>query len=131
VNTRYQSTSDDFGLTWTTPLPVGGPERTREGGIRHPLAPPNVERIDFADGTDAIVLVTEPHFTAEPWSLGQREVLGLQVSRDYGKSWGSYMQLEAAPNSEYVDSLLIQVVFIPTAVAATVRPRRCGCCMGG
>jgi hypothetical protein len=41
----YQSTSTDFGTTWAAPEPVGGVELVREGGIRHPLAPPNLAAV--------------------------------------------------------------------------------------
>eukprot|EP00035_Acanthoeca_spectabilis_P006967 m.130991 g.130991 ORF g.130991 m.130991 type:complete len:486 (-) comp13740_c0_seq2:87-1544(-) len=94
----YSSVSTDFGDTWSEPLPVGGAERVREGGIRHPLAPPNVATLT-ANGTEVLVLVTEPHFTGIPWTLGSRVVLALQVSRDGGATWAQYRQLESTDAS--------------------------------
>ena len=90
----YQSTSTDWGGVWSDPVPVGGVERVREGGIRHPLAPPNIVRVTDKD-REVLVLVYSSHFNPhEGWELGVREVLGLQISRDGGVSWGSYRHVE-------------------------------------
>ena len=81
----WQSHSRDYGHSWTEP------ERSN---VRHPLAPPNLARINHAGQQEALVLITEPHFTGTGGNLGSRFVLGAQISFDRGRSWGDYVPLE-------------------------------------
>jgi hypothetical protein len=69
------STSADLGSTWTVALQVGGVERVQEGGIRHPLAPPNIASVHVGE-TDVLLLVTEPHCT------------GVRGNLAHGLFWG-------------------------------------------
>lgn len=110
----YQSSSSDFGSTWTAPLPVGGVERVREGGIRHPLAPPNLAAVpggcnrnntgrnNETATTTMLVLLTEPHFNPEETLLGARQILGLQTSCNRGESWSNYQQLAGSKDNVHL-----------------------------
>lgn len=125
----YQSLSYDFGTTWSVPVPVGGPESVREGGIRHPLAPPNILQVTIRD-TEALVLVTEPHFVPGQSLLGNRCVLGLQLSWDRGETWNGYIEIEAVGAEDqlsycllFCDSDMLHMIYRAQGGPGMILPR--------
>eukprot|EP00040_Diaphanoeca_grandis_P027504 m.156696 g.156696 ORF g.156696 m.156696 type:complete len:536 (+) comp31017_c1_seq1:357-1964(+) len=83
----YQSSSLDYGTTWSVPT---------RSPLRHPLAPPNIEHIAATapDSNDTLVIITSPHYTGSGSMLGSRFVLAIQTSHGRGKTWVDYHELE-------------------------------------
>ena len=87
----YESRSTDYGRTWTQP------EQTN---IRNPLAPPYLKRIP---GTSTLMLIGTTRVNAEEWLLGYRYSLGLRISRDGGRTWGNFKDIEYHSHDWYYD----------------------------
>jgi hypothetical protein len=80
-----QCHSTDFGTHWSVPV-----HNTK---LPHPLAPPNLARLP--GGVLLDLLVTEPHLIpAAGGLLGTRYVLAAQISRNGGRSWEGYTELQ-------------------------------------
>ncbi len=80
----YGSRSYDYGRTWS---------KAEQMGIRNPLAPPYLKKLP--DSGTIVYLNNSRIFTDHPTTVfGDRFVLGSQISRDGGRSWQNYKEIE-------------------------------------
>ena len=91
---QYEMTSRDGGDTWTPPVP---------SPFKSPNSPLSMKRVP---GTGDILAVWNDHsgrfpFPKDRGLYGGRTPLVSAVSRDEGKSWEHFKEVEADPNSGY------------------------------
>lgn len=83
----YESRSEDYGTTWTTPVPSPVP---------NPIAPPVLTKVP---GTNTLVLLQNPRVAMGVERLGgHRTVLGFRTSRDEGRTWSEAQPILEAKN---------------------------------
>eukprot|EP00729_Bicosta_minor_P000224 gene224-15946_t len=106
----------DSGDLWAGSRPSG------KGGVRHPLAPPQLATIPggcrsssggtssngrtsnrTSTSTSMLLLLTEPHFNpADGGLLGSQQILGIQTSCDRGRTWSNYQQLAGSADNVHL-----------------------------
>lgn len=74
--------SEDMGKTWSLPVKLG---------IQHPLAP---VRVQMLPDSNTILLVHNPRKDYNTGATLDRFVLASRVSKDGGRTWNNYKQLE-------------------------------------
>jgi len=83
----YESRSEDYGATWTTPIPSPVP---------NPIAPPVLTKVP---GTNTLVLLQNPRVAMGVERLGgHRTILGFRTSRDEGRTWSEPQPILEAKN---------------------------------
>ena len=83
----YESRSDDFGLTWSSPV---------QSTVTAPIATPYLKKIP---DSPYIVLVWNPNVDPTLSTMGSRSILASMISGDGGRTWENYKQIEYYNNT--------------------------------